>query len=75
MDQVSLREVMDSVVNIVQPQVKTKNQQFDVFIHDIETENRHADDGIHRRPDIMAHVGKEFTLCLVRTDSVQTGIF
>ncbi len=36
---------------------------------------RHADDGIHRRPDIMAHVGKEFTLCLVRTDSVQTGIF
>ena len=43
MDQVSLREVMDSVVNIVQPQVKTKNQQFDVFIHDIETENVFCD--------------------------------
>ncbi len=34
---------MDSVVNIVQPQVKTKNQQFDVFIHDIETENVFCD--------------------------------
>ncbi len=43
MDQVSLREVTDSVVNIVQPQVKTKNQQFDVFIHDIETENVFCD--------------------------------
>ncbi len=39
MDQVSLREVMDSIVNIVQPQVKTKNQQFDVSIHNISAEN------------------------------------
>ena len=38
-DQVSLREVMDSIVNIVQPQVRAKNQRFDVFIHDIITEN------------------------------------
>lgn len=38
-DQVSLREVMDNIVNIVQPQVKAKNQQFDVFIHDIMAEN------------------------------------
>ncbi len=38
-DQVSLREVMDSVVNIVQPQVRSKHQQFDVSIHDISTEN------------------------------------
>ena len=34
MDQVSLREVMDSIVSIVQPQVRSKRQQFDVFIHD-----------------------------------------
>ncbi len=39
MDQVSLREVMDSIVNIVQPQVKAKKQRFDVFIHDISFEN------------------------------------
>ncbi len=38
-DQVSLREVMDSIVSIVQPQVRAKHQQFDVFIHDISSEN------------------------------------
>ena len=39
MDLVSLREVMDSIVSIAQPQVRSKHQQFDVFIHDISTEN------------------------------------
>ena len=39
MDQLSLREVMDSIVNIVQPQIKSKNQQFEVVIYDISTEN------------------------------------
>ncbi|MCI8478282.1 MAG: response regulator [Oscillospiraceae bacterium] len=38
-DQVSLREVMDSIVSIVQPQVKAKHQQFNVSIYDISTEN------------------------------------
>ncbi len=38
-DQVSLREVMDSIVNIVQPQVKEKGQHFDVYIHDITVED------------------------------------
>lgn len=38
-DQVSLREVMDSIVNIVQPQVKAKRQRFEVSIHDISSEN------------------------------------
>lgn len=42
-DQVSLREVMDSIVSIVQPQVKAKQQQFNVFIHDITTENVYCD--------------------------------
>lgn len=37
-DQVSLREVMNSIVSIVQPQVKSKKQQFNVSIHDILTE-------------------------------------
>ena len=37
--QVSLREAMDSIVSIVQPQVKAKHQQFNISIHDILTEN------------------------------------
>ncbi|MCI8422117.1 MAG: response regulator [Lawsonibacter sp.] len=38
-DQVSLREVMDSMVNIVQPQIRAKHQHFNIFIHDISIEN------------------------------------
>ena len=38
-DRVSLREVMDNIVNIVQPQVKAKRQHFNVFIQDISVEN------------------------------------
>lgn len=38
-DQVSLREVMDSIVSIVQPQVKAKGQHFSVSIHDIAVES------------------------------------
>ena len=38
-NQVSLREVMDGIVGFVQPQVRAKNQQFDVYVHDISTEN------------------------------------
>ncbi len=36
---VSLREVMDSIVTIVQPQVKEKQQKFNVLIYDIVSEN------------------------------------
>lgn len=43
MDQLSLREVMDSIVSIVQPQMRMKRQKFDVFIHDISTENVYCD--------------------------------
>lgn len=39
MDLVSLREVIDGIVSIIQPQIKMKKQQFDVFIHDISAEN------------------------------------
>ncbi len=43
MDLVSLREVMDGIVNIVQPQVRAKKQKFDVLIRDITTENVYCD--------------------------------
>lgn len=42
-EQISLREIVDNIVNIVQPQIKSKNQKFDVFIHDIENENVYCD--------------------------------
>ena len=38
-DQVSLREVMDSIVSIVQPQVKAKQLNFNLSIYDIFAEN------------------------------------
>ena len=34
----SLREAMDSIVSIIQPQIKTRKQVFDVFIRDIQAE-------------------------------------
>ena len=36
---VSLRDIMDAIVSIVQPQIKAKKQRFDVFIYDITSEN------------------------------------
>lgn len=36
---VSLREIMESIVSIVQPQIKAKNQRFDIFIYNITSEN------------------------------------
>ena len=39
----SLREVMDSIVNIIQPQVKAKNQCFTVSAYDILSEDVYCD--------------------------------
>ncbi len=41
--QISLRETMESIVNIVQPQIKAKNQHFDIFIQKIQTEDVFCD--------------------------------
>lgn len=38
-DRLSLSEFMDSIVSIVQPQIKAKNQNFDIFLKDILAEN------------------------------------
>lgn len=40
---VSLRETMNSIVNIAQPQVKEKDQNFDIFIQNIQTEDVYCD--------------------------------
>lgn len=41
--QMSLREVMDDIVNIMQPQVKERKQFFDIYIRDILAENVECD--------------------------------
>lgn len=43
MDKLSLRDTMESIVNIVQPQIKSRNQHFDIFIQKIECEDVYCD--------------------------------
>ena len=38
-EQISLKEVVEGIVNIMQPQVKTKKQAFDIHVENILTEN------------------------------------
>jgi len=40
---VSMRDLMDSIVSIVQPQVKAKHQHFNISIQNITSENVHCD--------------------------------
>ncbi len=42
-DFVSLRDTMNNLVNIVQPQIRDKEQHFDIFIQEIETEEVYCD--------------------------------
>lgn len=37
--QIALPEVMQSVVNVIQPQAREKNQRFDLYIHDVIAED------------------------------------
>lgn len=39
----SLRETMDDIVNIIKPQVKTRNQFFDIYIRDVIAEDVYCD--------------------------------
>lgn len=43
MEQISLREVLDGITTIVQPQIKTKHQNFNVVIRNVEQENVYCD--------------------------------
>ena len=43
MEQMSLQETMQGIVNIVQPQVNAKNQRFDMYIYDIPSEHVFCD--------------------------------
>lgn len=42
-DAISLRETVDGIVSILQPQIKAKKQTFDVFIRNIGHENLYCD--------------------------------
>ena len=43
MNQMSLKEVMDDIISIARPQVKARNQSFEVFIRDIFAEDVYCD--------------------------------
>lgn len=43
MDLMSLREFMDSVVAIIQPQVAVRRQEFDVYVDNVSVENVYCD--------------------------------
>ncbi len=43
MEKMSLQETMQSIINIVQPQVNAKKQKFDVYIYDIPNEYVYCD--------------------------------
>ena len=43
MEQISLREVLDGITTIVQPQVKIKRQNFNVIVHNVQQENVYCD--------------------------------
>ena len=43
MHNVSLQETMENLVNIAQPQMKAKQQNFDIFIRNVQTENVYCD--------------------------------
>lgn len=42
-DAISLRETVDGIVSIIQPQIKAKKQTFDVFIRSIDHEDLYCD--------------------------------
>ncbi len=43
MDPMSLREAMDDIVNMMQPQIKARNQSFDIFISKVTEEEVYCD--------------------------------
>ena len=43
MEQLSLRDVMENMVNIIRPQVNARRQHFDIFIQEIQAEEVHCD--------------------------------
>lgn len=43
MELISLREVIDSIVSIVQPQIHAKKQAFDILIQHVEAEQVYCD--------------------------------
>lgn len=42
-EQISLKDTMENIVSIVQPQIKAKNQHFDIFIRNCRVEEVHCD--------------------------------
>ena len=47
-ENISLKELFDRIVSIMQPQINTKNQRFEVHVDKVETENVRCDGEIGR---------------------------
>ncbi len=43
MAEISLKELMDNLLNIIQPQIKSKSQKFDIILENVETEHVYCD--------------------------------
>ncbi len=50
--EVSLRKLAENILNIVQPQIKSKKQKFDIFVKNISSENVYCD-GVRLNQIIM----------------------
>ncbi len=61
-EMVSLREIMDCIVSIVQPQVKSKNQKFNISICNILSENVHCD-SVRLNQILLSLLSNAINLC------------
>ena len=72
-EQVSLREVVEGIVSIMQPQIKAKKQSFDVHVENILTENVWCD-GV-RLNQVLLNLLSNATKYTQETGSIQLSLF
>ena len=72
-EQISLKEVVEGIVNIMQPQVKTKKQTFDIHIENILTENVWCD-GV-RLNQVLLNLLSNATKYTPERGSIQLSLF
>ncbi|MBS5083903.1 MAG: response regulator [Clostridiales bacterium] len=72
-EQISLKEVVEGIVNIMQPQVKTKKQTFDIHVENILTENVWCD-GV-RLNQVLLNLLSNATKYTPEGGSIQLSLF
>lgn len=71
-EQISLKEVVEGIVNIMQPQVKSKKQTFDIHVENILTENVWCD-GV-RLNQVLLNLLSNATKYTPEGDSIQLSL-